>query len=79
MLINNIFPNVINLDIISSNLTATISDDLPQLAIIPNNIYERGCCKLNRENFLKIDKLNVDNSTQIYLEKINVLLDTYAR
>ena len=26
---------------------------------------------------LKIDELNVDNSTQIYLDKINILLDTY--
>ena len=30
------------------------------------------------ENLLKIDELNVDNSTQMYLEKINILLDTYA-
>ena len=29
-------------------------------------------------DLLKIDELNVDNSTQIYLEKINILLDTYA-
>ena len=27
---------------------------------------------------MKIDKLNVDNSTKICLDKINVLLDTYA-
>ena len=27
---------------------------------------------------LKTDEINVDNSTQIYLEKINFLLDTYA-
>ena len=26
---------------------------------------------------MKIDKLNVDNSIQMYLEKINILLDTY--
>ena len=82
------------------NLTATISDHLPQFAIIPNifgntasnksNIYERDWSKFDRESFildyftidledlLKIDELNVDNSTQIYLEKINALLDTYA-
>ena len=30
------------------------------------------------EDLLKIDELNVDNSTQKYLEKINILLDTYA-
>ena len=29
-------------------------------------------------NLLKIDKLNADNLTQIYLDKINMLLDTYA-
>ena len=49
-LIDNIFSNVIDPDIISGNLTATISDHLPQFAIIPNmlgnipgnksNIYE---------------------------------------
>ena len=35
-LIDNIFSNVIDRDIISGNLTATISDHLPQFAIIPN-------------------------------------------
>ena len=30
------------------------------------------------EDLLKIDKLNVDNSTKIYLDKINRLLDTYT-
>ena len=99
-LIDNIFSNFIDPDIISGNLTATISDHLPQFAIIPNmfgsisgnksNIYERDRSKFNRENFilgyfsvdwedlLKIDELNADNSTKIYLDKVNVLLDTYA-
>ena len=27
---------------------------------------------------MKIDKLNADNLTQLYLDKINMLLDTYA-
>ena len=50
-LIDNMFSNVIDPDIISGNLTATISDYLPQFSIIPNmfgnisgnksNIYER--------------------------------------
>ena len=100
-LIDNIFSNVIDPDIISSNLTATISDHLPQFAIIPNmfgnisgnksNVYERDWPKFDRENFildyisvdwedlLKIDELNADNSTKIYLDKINMLLDTYAK
>ena len=69
-LIDNIFSNVIDPDIISGNLTATISDHQPQFSIIPNmfgnisgnksNIYER-----NQENsildLLKTDELNADN------------------
>ena len=92
-LIDNIFSNI-DPDIISGNLTATISDHLPQFAIIPNmfgntagnksNIYERNWSKFDQENFildyfsidwedlLKIDELKVDNSTQMYLEKINI-------
>ena len=50
-LIDNIFSNVIDPNIISDNLTVTISDHLPQFVIIPvmfgnilgnkSNIYER--------------------------------------
>ena len=99
-LIDNIFSNVIDPDIISDNLTATISDHLPQFSIILNmfgnipsnksNIYQRDWSKFDRENFildyfsvdwedlLKIDELNADNSTTMFLDKINMLLDTYA-
>ena len=99
-LIDNIFSNVIDPDIISGNLTATISDHLPQFAIISNmfgnisgnksNTYERDWSRFDRENFildyfsvdwedlLKIDAFNADNSTKIYLDKIDMLLDTYA-
>ena len=35
-LIDNIFSNVIDPDIISGNLTGTISDHLPQFSVIPN-------------------------------------------
>ena len=99
-LIHNIFSNVIDPDIISGNLTATISDHLPQFAIIPNmfgnisgnksKIYERYWSNFDPENFildyfsvdwealLKIDEKNVDNSTKMYLDRINMLLDTYA-
>ena len=60
---------------------------------IPGNksiIYERAWSKFNRENFildyfsvewedlLKIDELNADSSTKKFLDKINMLLDTYA-
>ena len=55
-----------------------------------SNIYERDWSKFDRENFildyfsvdwedlLKIDELNADNSTRKFLDKINMLLDTYA-
>ena len=76
-------------------MTPTISDHLPQFAIIPNmfgnisgNKWDWSKC--DRENFfldyfsvdwedlLKIDELDADNSTKIYLNKINMLLDSYA-
>ena len=55
-----------------------------------SNIYEKDWSKFDQENFildyfyvdwedlLKIDELNVDYSTKMYLDKINMLLDTYA-
>ena len=55
-----------------------------------SNIYERDWSKFDQENFileyfsvdweylLKIDDLNTVNSTKIYLDQINMLLDTYA-
>ena len=55
-----------------------------------SKIYERDWSKFDRENFildyfsvdgevlLKIDEKNVDNSTKMYLDRINILLDTYA-
>ena len=54
------------------------------------NIYEKDWSKFDRENFildyfsvdwedlLKIDKLNADNLTKMYLDAINMLLDTYT-
>ena len=54
------------------------------------NIYERDWWTLHRFNFtidyfsvdweslLKTDELNVNNSTQMYLNKVNMLLNTYA-
>ena len=55
-----------------------------------SNICERDWSKFDQENFildyfsvdwedlLKTDELNADNSTRMYLDKINMLLDTYA-
>ena len=61
-LIYNIFSNVIDPDIISGNLTSTISYHLPQFSVIPNmfgniprnrfNVYERDWSKFDRENFI---------------------------
>ena len=63
------------------------------LANIPgnrSNIYEIDWFKFDREeiildylyveweDLLKIDELNADNSTRSLLDKINILLDTYA-
>ena len=53
------------------------------------NIYERDCSNFDWKNFildyfsadwkdlLKIDKLNADGSTKIYLDKINILLNMH--
>ena len=55
-----------------------------------SNIHERDWSKFDRGNFiqdnssvdwedlLKIDELNTEISTKMYLDKINKLLDTYA-
>ena len=61
-LIDNIFSNVIDPDIIPGYLTASISDYLPQFSEITNtfgnnpsnksNIYERDWYKFDRENFI---------------------------
>ena len=63
-------------------MSGIISDNLLQFAIILNmfgnmsgnkcNIYER-----DWENLFKIAELNADNLTQMYLNKINMLLDIY--
>ena len=68
-LMDNIFSNVIDPDIISGNLTTSISDHLPQFAIILNkfgnilgnksNIYENDWSKFDRENFI-LDYFSVD-------------------
>ena len=62
ILIDNIFPNVISHEVISGNITATISDHLPQFLFVPNvfsnpscqksNIYERDWSKFVQQNFV---------------------------
>ena len=58
----NIFSNFIFHEIISGNITATISDHLPQFSFVPNilsnsstqksNLYERDWSKFKQENFV---------------------------
>ena len=55
-----------------------------------SNIYQSDWSRFDQENFtvdyfsvdledlLKVDELNAGNSTKICLDKINMLLDTYA-
>ena len=79
-LIDNIFSNVIDPDIISGNLTATISDHLPQFSIIPNmfgnisgnksNIYERDWSKFDWENFI-LDYFSVDWEDLLKTDELN--------
>ena len=80
--IDNIFSNVINPDIKSGNLTATISDHLPQFSIIPNmfrnipsnksNIYERDWSKFDREHFI-LDYFSV-GWTDLLRKLMNLML-----
>ena len=87
-------------DSLSGNLTASISDHLPQFLIVPNifsnppsnksNIYERDWSNFDQENFildyfsidwnetLKIEEQNIDYSNEIFLNKINELVDNFA-
>ena len=79
-LIDNIFSNVIDQDIISGNLSATISDPLPQFSIIPNmfgnitgdksNIYERDWSKFDRENFI-LDYFSVGWEDLLKTDELN--------
>ena len=69
---------------------ATIQNMFGNILGNKSNIHERDWSKFDQENFildyfsadwedlLKIDEQNADNSTKIYLNKINILFDTYA-
>ena len=59
-LIDNIFSNNINPDIISGNLAVTISDHLPQFAIVPNMFG----------NILAINEIFMKGTDQHLIEKI---------
>ena len=79
-LIDNAFSNVTDQDTISGNLTATMSDHLPQFAIIPNmfgnipgnksNIYEWDWSKFDRENFI-LDYFSAEWKDLLKIDELN--------
>ena len=87
-LIDNIFSNFISPDIISGNITATISDHLPQFSFVPNilsnpstqksNYYERDWSKFKQENFI-LDYFDKDwaDLLQIDQQNVNLSLDSF--
>ena len=79
--VNNIFTNIILPDSISGNLTATISDHLPQFLIVPNifseppsnksSIYERDWSNFDQENFI-LDYFSIDWNETLKIEEQNI-------
>ena len=77
-IIDNIFSKIISTDIISDNLTATISDHLPQFLITPeifrnspsnkSNYFECDWNNFNQENFI-LDYFSVNWKNIINLQK----------
>ena len=86
-IIDNISSNFISPDIISGNITATISDHLPQFSFVPNilsnpptqksNCYERDWSKFKQENFT-LDCFDKDwgELLQIDQQNVNLSLDS---
>ena len=80
-LIDNIFSNVISNDIISGNITALISDHLPQFLISPNtfadppsnksNVFERDWSNFEQTNFV-LDYFHIDWLTILKHDEKNV-------
>ena len=80
-LIGNIFSKFILPDIISGNITATISHHLPQFSFVPNilsnpftqisNYYERGWSKCKQENFI-LDYFDKDWADLLQIDQKNV-------
>ena len=87
-LIDNIFSNFISPDIISGNITATISEHLPQFSFAPNilsnlltqqpDYYERDRSKFKQENFI-LDYFDKDwaDLLQIDQQNVNLSLDSF--
>ena len=88
-LIDNILSNTLIENTISDNLTATISEHLPQFIILPNifsnppsnksNIYERDWSNFVQENFI-LDYFSVDWNSLINKDKdVNLLLIIFLK
>ena len=87
-LIDNIFFNLTSCEVISGNVTATISDHLPQFLIALNvfanpfsnksNSFERNWSNFNQENFI-LDYFSIDWEALLKIEQqnINFFLETY--
>ena len=85
---DNIFSNIISTDIISGNLTALISDHLPQFLIAPeifrnfpsnkSNYFECDWNNFNQENFI-LDYFSVDWNNIINFQKkyVNCSLQSF--
>ena len=78
--VDNIFSNVISKDIVSGNITATISDHLLQFLISPNtfadpptksNVFERNWSSFDQENFV-LDYIGIDFPNILKLDEKNV-------
>ena len=89
-LIDNIFSNVITVDAIPCNLTATISDHLPQIMIVPNvfpnppsnrsNIYERDGSNFDEVDFaLDYFSIDWDDTLKIKEENIDYLTEAFLK
>ena len=83
-LIDNIFSNVISKDSICGNITAIISDHLPQFLVSPNtfanppsnkSVFERDWSKFDQKNFI-LDYFDIDWSKLLNLNEKNVDLST---
>ena len=92
-LTDNIFSNILGPDSVSENLTATVSDHLPQFLIASNifsnspsgsksNICESDWTNFDQENFMisivKKEQPSVNLSFQSFLSKIYVILEKYV-
>ena len=83
---HNIFSNVISHEATSANLTATISDHLPQFLFVPNvfsnpsrqksNIYERDWSKFVQQNFV-LYYFDKDWSDVLDQQEVNLSINSF--